>query len=223
MNLDIVTTLLSIPAILIALTVHECAHGYAAYRLGDPTARSLGRLSLNPLHHLDPIGALCMLFFHFGWAKPVPINARYFKKPRRDMAITALCGPLSNFLLAFVGAFLYVALLVAFNALLGYVTVSPFVFRLLEYTLLFFYYFHFINLTLGLFNCLPIPPLDGSRFFFLLLPPRAYFRVMRYEQYISIALMLLLFFGAFTGLLSGAAEWISDGMLSLFRNIFGLS
>lgn len=223
MNLDIVTTLLSIPAILIALTVHECAHGYAAYRLGDPTARSLGRLSLNPLHHLDPIGALCMLFFHFGWAKPVPINARYFKKPRRDMAITALCGPLANFLLAFIGAFLYVALLVGFNSILQHVTVSAFVYRLLEYTLLFFYYFHFINLTLGLFNCLPIPPLDGSRFILLLLPAKVHFRIMRYEQYISIALMLLLFFGAFTGILSDAAEWISNGMISLFRNIFRLA
>lgn len=223
MNFDIVTTLLSIPAILIALTVHECAHGYAAYRLGDPTARSLGRLSLNPLRHLDPIGALCMLFFHFGWAKPVPINARYFKKPRRDMAITALCGPVSNFLLAFIGAFLYIALLVGFNTLLQHVTVSPFTLRLLEYTLLFFYYFHFINLTLGLFNFLPIPPLDGSRFVVLLLPPKAYYRVMQYEQYISIALMILLFFGAFTNLLVGAAEWLSEGMLSLFRNIFRLS
>ena len=223
MNLDIVTTLLSIPAILIALTVHECAHGYAAYRLGDPTARSLGRLSLNPLHHLDPIGALCMLFFHFGWAKPVPINARYFKKPRRDMAITALCGPLANFLLAFIGAFLYIALLVGFNSILQHVTVSAFVYRLLEYTLLFLYYFHFINLTLGLFNCLPIPPLDGSRFILLLLPARVHFRIMRYEQYISIALMLLLFFGAFTGILGSAAEWISDGMISLFRNIFRLA
>ena len=223
MNLDIVTTLLSIPAILIALTVHECAHGYAAYRLGDPTARSLGRLSLNPLRHLDPIGALCMLFFHFGWAKPVPINARYFKKPRRDMAITALCGPLSNFLFAFFGAFIYVALLVGFNSILQSVAVSPFVYRLLEYTLRFFYYFHFINLTLGLFNCLPIPPLDGSRFVMLLLPAKVHFRIMRYEQYISIALMLLLFLGAFTNLLSGVAEWISGGMISLFGNIFNLT
>lgn len=222
MNLTIVTTLLSIPAILIALTVHECAHGYAAYRLGDPTARSLGRLSLNPLHHIDPIGALCMLFFHFGWAKPVPINARYFKKPRRDMAITALCGPMANFLLSFLGAFLYIALLVCFNAFFAHAEVGAFTLRLLEYTLLFFYYFHFINLTLGLFNCLPIPPLDGSRFALLLLPPKAHFRIMRYEQYIALVLMLLLFFGAFTGLLSGAAEWISEKMLSLFRNIFGL-
>ena len=223
MNFDIVITLLSIPAILIALTVHEYAHGYAAYRLGDPTARSLGRLSLNPLHHLDPIGTLCMLFFHFGWAKPVPINARYFKKPRRDMAITAMCGPLANLLLAFIGAFLYVALLIGANALLQQITVSPFIYRLIEYTLLFFYYFHFVNLTLGLFNCLPIPPLDGSRFIFLLLPPKLYFRLMRYEQYIAIALMILLFLGVFNGLLTGAAEWISGGMISLFRNIFGLS
>ena len=100
---DIITLLLTVPAALIALTVHECAHGYAAWRLGDPTARSLGRLSLNPLRHLDPIGTLCMILLRFGWAKPVPINTRYFKKPRRDMAITALCGPLSNFLLAFFG------------------------------------------------------------------------------------------------------------------------
>ena len=111
----------------------------------------------------------------------------------------------------------------SFEMVSNEITVSAFTYRLLEYTLLFLYYFHFINLTLGLFNCLPIPPLDGSRFFFLLLPPRAYFRVMRYEQYISLALMLLLFFGAFTGLLSTAAGWLSDGMLSIFRNIFGLS
>ena len=220
MNFDIVTTLLSIPAILIALTVHEYAHGYAAYRLGDPTARSLGRLSLNPMRHLDPIGAICMLFFHFGWAKPVPINARYFKKPRRDMAITALCGPISNFLLAFLGAFLYVGLFVLLQYLPFDIAISSFSYRLLEYTLRFLYYFHFINLAFGIFNCLPIPPLDGSRFFFLLLPPKAYFRVMRYEQYISLILMLLLFTGAFTGILSTAAEWLSDNIINFVGNIF---
>ena len=98
--------LIRIPAVLIALTFHEVAHGYAAYRLGDPTAKSLGRLSLNPLKHLDPIGALCLLVFRFGWAKPVPINLRYFKNPRRDMALTALAGPLSNFVMAFAGILL---------------------------------------------------------------------------------------------------------------------
>lgn len=221
--MDIPTILLSIPAILIALTVHECAHGYAAYRLGDPTARSLGRLSLNPLKHIDPIGALSMLFFRFGWAKPVPINTRYFRKPRRDMAITAACGPLSNFLLSFVGALLYVALLSGFSAILSAVSVSRFVYLLMQYTLNFFYIFHFVNLTLGLFNCLPIPPLDGSRFLLVFLPPRAYFAVMRYERYISLALLLLLALGLLDGILGAAAGAISGGMLSLFEHIFGIA
>ena len=221
--MDIATILLSIPAILIALTVHECAHGYAAFRLGDPTARSLGRLSLNPLKHIDPIGALSMLFFRFGWAKPVPIDTRYFRKPKRDMAITAACGPLSNLLLSFVGAFLYVALLRGFYAVLSVVAVSHFVYLLMQYTLNFFYIFHFVNLTLGLFNCLPIPPLDGSRFLLVFLPPRAYFAVMRYERYISLALLLLLAFGLLDGILGAAAGAISGGMLSLFEHIFRIA
>ena len=221
--MDIATILLSVPAVLIALTVHECAHGYAAYRLGDPTARSLGRLSLNPLRHLDPIGALSLLFFRFGWAKPVPINTRYFKKPRRDMAITAACGPLSNLLLSFFGALLYAALLLGFSKLLTAVTVSRFVYLLMQYTLDFFYIFHFVNLTLGLFNCLPIPPLDGSRFLLVFLPPRAYFAVMRYERYLSLALLLLLALGLLDGILGTVAGAISGGMLSLFYHIFGIA
>ena len=92
-----------IPCVLVALSVHEVSHGWMAYRLGDPTAKNLGRLSLNPLKHLDPIGTLCMIFFHFGWARPVPINTRYFKHNRRDTALTALAGPLSNIALAFLG------------------------------------------------------------------------------------------------------------------------
>lgn len=221
--MDIPTILLSIPAILIALTVHECAHGYTAYRLGDPTARALGRLSLNPLKHIDPIGALSMLFFRFGWAKPVPIDTRYFKKPRRDMAITAASGPLANFLLSFVGALLYSALLCGFSAILSAVTVSNFVYLLMQYTLNFFFIFHYVNLTLGLFNCLPVPPLDGSRFLLVFLPPRVYFGVMRYERYISLALLLLLALGLLDGILGTLAGAISGGMLSLFEHIFGIA
>ena len=212
---NLVSILLSIPAVLIALTVHEYAHGYAAYRLGDPTAKSLGRLSLNPLRHLDPIGALAMLFFRFGWARPVPINARYFKKPRRDMALTALAGPLSNFILSFLGAFLYLAALAGFNSVLATADVSRFTFLFMQYSVSFLYIFHFVNLTLGLFNCLPGPPLDGSRFLLVFLPPKAYFSIMRYERYISIALILLLALGLFDGWLSVAADAISRGMLSL--------
>lgn len=221
--MELVSILLTIPAVLIALTVHECAHGFAAWRLGDPTARSLGRLSLNPLKHIDPIGAICMIFFRFGWAKPVPINTRYFRKPRRDMAITAAAGPISNFLLSFLGAFLYMACFVLFNAILARIEASDLLFLFLKYTLDFLYIFHFVNLTLGLFNCLPVPPLDGSRFFLVFLPPRAYFAVMRYERYITLALFLLLYIGILDGVLLGAANAISGAMLSLFGLIFGLS
>ena len=98
---ELISLLLALPCILIAIPVHEVAHGYMAYKLGDPTAKTMGRLTLNPLHHFDPIGALCMLFFHFGWARPVPIDTRYFKKPKRDMVLVALAGPVSNLLLAF--------------------------------------------------------------------------------------------------------------------------
>ena len=98
--------LLRIPIVLIALSVHEAAHAYASYRLGDPTARNFGRITLNPAKHFDPIGALCLLLFRFGWAKPVPVNTRHFKNPRRDMALTALAGPMSNVLLGFLGILL---------------------------------------------------------------------------------------------------------------------
>ena len=101
---DILMYLLSLPIILLALSVHEASHGIMANKLGDPTAKNFGRLTLNPLKHIDPFGFLCMLFFHFGWAKPVPVNSRYFKKPRRDMALTATAGPVSNILISLIFA-----------------------------------------------------------------------------------------------------------------------
>ena len=104
---DLPLYLLSLPVLLMAFSVHETAHGYVAYRLGDPTARSLGRLTLNPIKHIDPIGFICMMVFHVGWAKPVPINTRYFKNPKRGMALSALAGPVTNLLLGFIGCLLY--------------------------------------------------------------------------------------------------------------------
>lgn len=198
-----------VPCVLIALTFHEFAHGYMAYKLGDPTAKNFGRLTLNPLKHLDPIGTICMIFFHFGWAKPVPINSRYFKKPRRDMALTAATGPIMNFILAFVGVLvcrILTKIFVAFPAQ------SDFVYYIQYAALTLFSYFHMLNLSLGVFNLIPIPPLDGSRIFYIFLPQKWYFGVMKYEKYIQLALLVLLWTGLLSRPLSAAVSWISGGM-----------
>lgn len=198
-----------VPCVLIALTFHEFAHGYMAYKLGDPTAKNFGRLTLNPLKHLDPIGTICMIFFHFGWAKPVPINSRYFKKPRRDMALTAAAGPIMNFILAFFGMLvcrILTKIFVAFPAQ------SDFVYYIQYAALTLFSYFHMLNLSLGVFNLIPIPPLDGSRIFYIFLPQKWYFGVMKYEKYIQLALLVLLWTGLLSRPLSAAVSWISGGM-----------
>lgn len=198
-----------VPCVLIALTFHEFAHGYMAYKLGDPTAKNFGRLTLNPLKHLDPIGTICMIFFHFGWAKPVPINSRYFKKPRRDMALTAAAGPIMNFILAFFGVLvcrILTKIFVAFPAQ------SDFVYYVQYAALTLFSYFHMLNLSLGVFNLIPIPPLDGSRIFYIFLPQKWYFGVMKYEKYIQLALLVLLWTGLLSRPLSAAVSWISGGM-----------
>lgn len=198
-----------VPCVLIALTFHEFAHGYMAYKLGDPTAKNFGRLTLNPLKHLDPIGTICMIFFHFGWAKPVPINSRYFKKPRRDMALTAAAGPIMNFILAFFGVLvcrILTKIFVAFPAQ------SDFVYYIQYAALTLFSYFHMLNLSLGMFNLIPIPPLDGSRIFYIFLPQKWYFGVMKYEKYIQLALLVLLWTGLLSRPLSAAVSWISGGM-----------
>ena len=214
--------LLSIPAVIIALIFHEVAHGFVAYKLGDPTARAMGRLSLNPLKHLDLIGTLCMIFFRFGWAKPVPINTRYFKNPRRDMAITALAGPLTNFLIAFFA----VPVCLLLNRLLIHLSINEQVghlaFQLVLQTFNFFIILHAVNLGLGIFNLIPLPPLDGSRILLVFLPPKYYFGLMRYERYISLALILILFFGSRFGILSRVSNAIGGVMESLWRLIPGL-
>ena len=180
-RLALIVFLLTVPSMLIALTFHEVAHGYAAYLCGDPTARNLGRLTLNPIKHLDPIGTLLMLLVGYGWARPVPVNSRYFKNPRRGMALTALAGPLTNFILGFLGVVLYwVTLYFYKNSLV------------LEAVLLFLQYFALLNLTFAVFNMIPLPPFDGSRIFLVFLPPKYYFGVMKYERYIMVAVLVLM-------------------------------
>lgn len=194
--------ILSALAVLVTLTIHEYAHGYAAYKLGDGTAKSEGRLSLNPIKHLDPIGAICMVLFHIGWAKPVPINPRNFKNPKRDFAICALMGPLTNIIAAFFFALLYVF---SYFLLKDVRFSSEFLFTLAQNFLLLLYLFHVINVGLGLFNLIPVPPLDGSRILTLVLPPKAYFSIMRHERQIYLALVAWLLLG----------DRVSDMLLSL--------
>ncbi len=218
--------LFNIPCVLIALTFHEVAHGWVAYKLGDPTARNLGRLSLNPLKHLDPIGTLCMIFFRFGWAKPVPVNMRYFKNPRRGMALSAAAGPITNLLLAFISALIYVPLHIAIVGTgadgiwtYAFVTGAPTSLNLQIALLRLVATFHFLNLSLALFNLIPINPLDGSRIVHILLPAKAYYWLMRNERYIMIGMLVLLWTGILTTPLVYAVEWLSGGMLKLINLI----
>lgn len=185
-------------AVLICLTVHEASHGLAAYALGDPTAKSRNRLSLNPLRHLDPFGTLMMLIFGFGWAKPVPIDMRYFKRPKQGLAITALAGPVSNFFLAYVA-------LVAANFTIPFVVSanSDFLLQLANFLVTL----ASLSLGLGIFNLIPFPPLDGSKVLEGFLPDKISYTILRYERYGMVALMALLWFG-----------WL-DTPLYLARNV----
>ncbi len=192
-----VELILTAVAVLITLSIHEFSHAYAAYKLGDDTAKNFGRLSINPLKHLDPIGALCMLFFRFGWAKPVPINARNFKNPKRDFAISALAGPLSNLILGFIfsGVFIF-----SFSKLLPVEFESEFSYKLAENALLFLQIFFSVNVGLGIFNLLPIPPFDGSRLLNVIFPPRIYFGIMKYERQIYFGVLAWLLLGDYAAM-----------------------
>lgn len=191
--------------VLLCLTVHETCHGLAAYAMGDPTAKQMRRLSFNPLHHIDWLGLASMLICGFGWAKPVPVDMRYFKNPKLGMAVTALAGPVSNFLLAFLTLFL--ASLAGRTAAAGAVLTWIFYFLLSTAVL---------SIGLGLFNLIPIPPLDGSKVLFALLPEKAYYTLMRYEQYGMPILLLLVWLDVGGGVLSRGIEAVYLWMAGLF-------
>lgn len=214
MGMKIIYFLVSIIALLPALTLHEWAHGFAAYKLGDNTAKATGRLSLNPLDHLEPTGALMMLLVGFGWAKPVFINTRSLKNPKRDLAIISIAGPLMNIFVALISAFLYVlAYCICFTKGISGPTA--------EVVLLVFQYSALLNLGLGLFNLIPLPPLDGSNVLMCALPPRMamqYSRLRYYTRYIILGIVLLSWMPYPLSLLSDIIFWpVSAGRNLLFN------
>jgi len=182
------------PPLLFALTLHEFAHGFVAYRLGDPTARDAGRLTLNPLKHLDPLGTIAFFFIKFGWAKPVPINPNYFQNPKKDMLWVALAGPVTNLALAMISALLTKGIWLLANVLPYSVTTEAILVPLNSMLIASVW----INLVLAIFNFLPIPPLDGSRILLGLLPNDLALSYLRLERYGFLIIMVL----AFSGILS---------------------
>ena len=184
---NILEPLVLVAASALCIMIHEVCHGLSAYWLGDQTAKKAGRLSLNPLRHIDLMGLAMMVILKFGWAKPVPVDPRNFKNPKSSMALTALAGPVSNILLAWVATVFYSVFAWLFLRHPGA--------QWLYYPCLFFQYMSMLSAGLAVFNLFPIPPLDGSKVVFALLPNKAYAFVLHYERYGMLILLGLMYFG----------------------------
>ncbi len=207
-DFDAVTFLVQLASMLFVvfclLPVHEFAHAFAATKLGDDTPRLQGRLTLSPFAHLDPIGAIMIFVFGFGYAKPVPVNVSKFKNPRSGFALTALAGPASNLIMALL-SFIAGAFCAKFSSSVSF----------LNLLYIFFFYAAEVNVSLAVFNLLPVPPLDGSRIIAVIIPQKYYFKMLQYERYIVIVIFVLLF----TGVLSAPLNFIDSAVSSLFMKI----
>lgn len=220
--------LFTLPVILLSLSVHELSHCLVSDKLGDPTARNMGRLTLNPIKHIDPIGFIALMIFHIGWARPVSVDARNFKKPKRDMALTALAGPVSNFLLALISSFLFVASVrfgvdnryASILALLSGSQVALSGVNVISVVTVLLYYFMVINIGLGVFNLIPIPPLDGSKILYAFLPYRILYKILPYERYMQFALILLLWLGVLSAPINFLTNLVYRLLIGLATGVF---
>ena len=194
------------------ITLHELSHGFVAYKLGDNTAKNAGRLTLNPIKHIDPMGLIMMIAFKFGWAKPVPVNMYNFKNPKRDMAITALAGPISNVIIAAIVLFIYGFTVPSLAKMgnWGYVFAETFLNTA------------YLSCALAVFNIFPIPPLDGSKVLFSFLSDKAYWKLMRYEKYGMIILLIVVATGVGSPILGRLTSGLFDSLFSLADFSFSL-
>lgn len=205
--MGILSYLLStIAVIFITMPIHEWAHGFVSTRLGDPTPRYQGRLTLNPMAHIDMMGAAGILLFGIGWAKPVQVNARYYKNPKWGMVLVALAGPIANLVLSFI-----VVVLLYFLSIFDFFTIDSIG--------AFLGNIAYISTYLAVFNLVPIPPFDGSRILFAILPQRHYFKIMQYERYIFMGLIALFLLDSRVGIISGTIGALAQTLLNLIANL----
>jgi len=202
----IINLMVRVFVIFCVLPIHEFAHAFVAHKLGDDTARLKGRMTANPLAHIDPIGALMIILAGFGYAKAVPVNIRNFKKRKPYMALTAIAGPISNIIMAFIFVFFGVLIQVKIGVTDGSFSYYIVVFLLTAAQ---------INISLAVFNLLPIPPLDGSRIFSLIIPDKYYYTIMQYERYIVYGVLALVFFGV----LDGPISFLTELLFNIIFNI----
>ena len=201
--ISIAAIVISIIAFLLSISCHEFAHGYVAYLLGDPTAKNSGRLTLNPIRHFDLISIIFFVIFRFGWAKGVPINPNYFKEKKMGMVFTAIAGPATNVLLAFIAA-----IILCFYPETTSATGAGYYF--LVFTHYFFRYMVSVNTMLAIFNLIPIPPLDGSKVFFSVLPDRIYYKILSYDRFMLPVLLVLIYTGILNKIITTGADNLTE-------------